>query len=201
MLPLTIGFISARVAAAPGSARVLPSAAAFAAGTASTLAGAGMAAAAAGTAYAGVGSGPLRDALPLAAGVVAVAAGLNLLGLLRARLPGLDADLALPEGTPPLLAAFAAGAGSALAASPCATPVLATLLAYAAAADTPPALGGALLLTYSAGYVAPLLAAAAGAGGAARVVALRGATAWVSPAAGVALVLGGTYAVASRLLA
>ena len=56
--------------------------------------------------------------------------------------------------------AYLAGLTFALAASPCSTPVLATLLAYVATAGNPVA-GGALLLCYTSGYVGPLLAAAA----------------------------------------
>ncbi|MFS7987150.1 putative cytochrome C biogenesis protein, transmembrane [Helianthus anomalus] len=44
----------------------------------------------------------------------------------------------------------------ALAASPCSTPVLATLLGYVAASKDS-LIGGTLLLTYTTGYVAPLL--------------------------------------------
>ncbi len=56
--------------------------------------------------------------------------------------------------------AYLAGLTFALVASPCSTPVLATLLAYVATAGNPVA-GGALLLCYTSGYVGPLLAAAA----------------------------------------
>lgn len=74
------------------------------------------------------------------------------------RLPSLDVDvrrLALP----PTLQAYLAGATFALAASPCSTPILATLLAYVSASGDPWR-GGALLLAYSMGYVVPLLVAA-----------------------------------------
>jgi hypothetical protein len=60
---------------------------------------------------------------------------------------------------PPPLMAYATGAVFALAASPCATPVLAAILAFAATQDSPGA-GGLLLFLYSCGYVVPLLAAA-----------------------------------------
>jgi cytochrome c-type biogenesis protein len=53
-----------------------------------------------------------------------------------------------------------AGLTFALAASPCSTPVLATLLAYVATAGNPIA-GGALLLCFTSGYVGPLHVAAA----------------------------------------
>lgn len=58
------------------------------------------------------------------------------------------------------LQAYLAGLTFALAASPCSTPVLATLLAYVSTADNPAA-GAALLFCYCLGYVAPLLTAAA----------------------------------------
>ena len=54
--------------------------------------------------------------------------------------------------------AYLAGLAFALAASPCSTPVLATLLAYVSSTD--PVQGGGLLLAYSTGYVSPLLVAA-----------------------------------------
>ncbi|CAL5383634.1 unnamed protein product [Camellia sinensis] len=55
--------------------------------------------------------------------------------------------------------AYLAGLTFALAASPCSTPVLATLLGYVAASKDL-VIGGSLLLTYTTGYVAPLLLAA-----------------------------------------
>lgn len=47
--------------------------------------------------------------------------------------------------------AYLAGLTFALAASPCSTPVLATLLAYVATSEDP-LLGGGLLLAYTSGY-------------------------------------------------
>lgn len=84
--------------------------------------------------------------------------GLNLLEVLPLRFPSLDLDVRnLP--LPPLLTAYVAGLTFALAASPCSTPILATLLAYASAQSSPAA-GASLLFVYSLGYVAPLLIAA-----------------------------------------
>lgn len=85
--------------------------------------------------------------------------GLNLLGLLPLRFPSLDLD-ARALRLPPLAEAYVVGVTFALAASPCSTPVLASLLAWVG--GTGDAVQGAgLLLAYSLGYVAPLLAAAA----------------------------------------
>ena len=50
--------------------------------------------------------------------------------------------------------AYLAGLTFALAASPCSTPVLATLLAYVAASQEP-LLGGGLLLAYTSGCGSP----------------------------------------------
>jgi hypothetical protein len=84
--------------------------------------------------------------------------GLNLLGVVQFRFPVLDIDVrSLP--LPPFLLSFAAGLTFALAASPCSTPILATLLAFASTQDTP-GVGASLLFVYSLGYVAPLLVAA-----------------------------------------
>lgn len=212
---------------------VLPLAVAFAVGTATTLAAAGAAAAAAGTVYLGIGGGGGNIAadggssfpgasslsssaspallLPLAASVVAVGAGANLLGLLRVPLPGIDLSPAdsrrasssqtgLFGALPPVARAFAAGAGAALAASPCSTPVLATLLAFSASSGTPPLLGGGLLFVYAAGVCAPLVAAAVGAGAVARLLELRRAGGVVQSCAGVVLIAGGVFSALDRLL-
>jgi cytochrome c-type biogenesis protein len=91
-------------------------------------------------------------------GLVAMAMGLNLLGVLQFQLPSLELDTRQLE-VPPLLQAYLAGFTFALAASPCSTPILATLLAYTSTQDSP-VLGGTLLLAYTSGYVVPLLVAA-----------------------------------------
>lgn len=85
--------------------------------------------------------------------------GLNLLGLLPLRFPSLDLD-ARALRLPPLAEAYVVGITFALAASPCSTPVLASLLAWVGSTGDA-VQGGGLLLAYSVGYVAPLLAAAA----------------------------------------
>ena len=97
----------------------------------------------------------------------------------------------------PSAQAYLAGLTFSLAASPCSTPVLATLLAYVATADNP-ALGGSLLLTYTTGYVVPLLTAAAFTGALSRLLSVRKYTAYVTPASGFLLLAGGTFALLSR---
>jgi len=125
--------------------------------------------------------------LPVAAGVLAVVSGLALLDALPPRWsaavlwalrppPAAERLLSRAAGGgggggvsggsgstaawPRLWRAYAAGLVAALAASPCATPVLASILAWVSATRDPAA-GGVLLLCYSSGYVAPLLVAGA----------------------------------------
>ncbi|CAI5471678.1 unnamed protein product [Closterium sp. Yama58-4] len=148
VLPLTVGYIAGFQSAKP-RALIAADAACFALGLAATRAAMGVAAALAGRAYGQAAGGGAGDAvagvLPVVAGGVAVAMGLNLLGLLPLRLPsafgGFDAKQAaarLPSAVQMLLA----GAAFAFVASPCATPVLASLLAYVATTGVSAAMEG-----------------------------------------------------------
>lgn len=168
-------------------------ASAFSGGLATTFAALGLASTALGRAYGQIGSG-----LPIAVGVLAIIMGLNLLQVLPLQLPSLDID-ARKAGLPPALQAYLVGITFALAASPCSTPVLVSLLGYVSTSGNSPATGGLLLLTYSVGYVAPLLLAAASTDMLARLLQLRTSAAWLTPASGCLLVAGGTYTLLSRL--
>ncbi|KAI8476277.1 MAG: cytochrome C biogenesis protein transmembrane region-domain-containing protein [Monoraphidium minutum] len=184
-----------RAAAPPAPPPLGVQALSFSLGLASSFAVLGVVSSLAGRAY----GAALGDGAPLLAACVAIAMGLNLLEVLPLRLPSLDADLR-GLALPPAARAYAAGAGFALAASPCSTPVLATLLAYVGSSGGGPVRGGALLLAYSIGYVAPLLFAASATGAVKRLLSLRQHSAWVTPASGTLLVAGGTYALLTRLV-
>lgn len=206
VLPLTIGYIGGYgggedeengAETEEGKRRRMRAASvAFAGGLASTLAALGVGAASVGAAY-GQGIG---DGLPTAAAAVAVAMGLNLLDVVDVSFPSFGANFD-PKSVrvPDIAQAYIAGAVFALAASPCATPILATLLAYAASSGDPLS-GGTLLLTYTSGYVAPLLFAATATDGLKSVMALREKSQWVNPTSGFLLVAGGTYAFLSRVV-
>ena len=214
VLPLTVGYIGGYAASASDPdetddqrarreeieadarrAALTANAVAFAAGLATTLALLGVSAATFGRAY----GQTLGDGLPLAVSVLAVVMGLNLLEVILVEFPSFLTDFDARElALPPAVKAYLAGGAFALAASPCSTPVLATLLAYVAGSEDP-ITGGALLLTYTSGYVAPLLAAATVTGSLRTIMSARAYTAWVTPASGFLLVAGGTYGVLSRV--
>jgi cytochrome c-type biogenesis protein len=98
-------------------------------GLATSLALLGIVSSSLGRAYGQVGEG-----LPLLAGILAIAMGLNLLEVFPIRLPSLDVDVRDMQ-LPVASKSFLAGLAFALAASPCSTPVLATLLAFVSTSE------------------------------------------------------------------
>jgi cytochrome c biogenesis protein CcdA len=137
----------------------------------------------------GASSGNISDILvPLLSSGICIAMGLQLLDLIE--LPLLNIQLAMKEqpratddtpilldgqgnmlnyspvnkrGDGSLLKTFLLGGSSALVASPCATPVLTSILAFVAKTQNP-IVGMLLLLGYTLGYSTPLLLVAASGG-------------------------------------
>ena len=210
VLPLTIGYIGGFTSTTtetrspenttttpetPPAASLSPAAkaAAFSGGLATTLAALGLASSFLGGAY-----GQIGDGLPIAVSLVAIVMGLNLLEIITIQLPSLDVDTR-SLGLGPAAQAYLAGLTFALAASPCSTPILATLLAYVSTTKDP-LTGAALLFAYALGYVAPLLAAALLTGSLQKIMEMRKWSGWITPASGVMLLAGGTYGMLSRLV-
>lgn len=190
MLPITIGYIGgydarSRIQAAAQSTW-------FALGLATTLAGLGIAAAVLGSVYGQVGAG-----LPIVVSAIAILMGLNLLEALPLQLPnwgGMDwISKDLPEGVRSYLIGLTFG----LVASPCSTPVLITLLAWVTETKDP-VLGGVLLLSYTVGYVTPLVLAGTFTASIKKLLELRRWSNWITPTSGALLVGFGVFSLLFR---
>lgn len=192
MLPITIGYIGgyeaqSRIQAAAQSTW-------FALGLATTLAALGIVAAYLGQVYGQVGIG-----LPILVSVIAILMGLNLLEALPLRLPSLDGMELIPKDVPDGVRSYLLGLTFGLVASPCSTPVLATLLAWIASTQDV-MLGGALLLAYTAGYVAPLILAGTFTATIKKLLEVRRWSGWITPVSGALLVGFGVFSLLFRLL-
>eukprot|EP00850_Spirogloea_muscicola_P018452 SM000169S02707 [mRNA] locus=s169:43389:45824:- [translate_table: standard] len=191
VLPLTVGYIGG-YDTSKSRGQVLQDSLAFALGLATTLALLGVAAALAGKAYGQLGAG-----LPVLVAGVAVVMGLNLLEIIPLQLPSFLGNFDAKQAAaslPSSVQCYLAGLTFALAASPCSTPVLATLLGFVSSSQDP-ILGGGLLLAYTSGYVAPLLLAASFTGAMKQLLSIRQYSAWITPASGALLLGGGVFSI------
>ncbi len=192
MLPITIGYIGGyetknRLEAAAQSAW-------FSLGLATTLAALGIAAATLGKVYGQVGIG-----LPILVSAIAILMGLNLLEALPIQMPSFDGMQWISQDLPKGIRSYLLGLTFGLVASPCSTPVLATLLAWVSTSQDL-ILGGVLLLAYAAGYVSPLILAGTFTASLKKLLELRKWSSWISPVSGALLVGFGVFTLLFRLL-
>jgi len=191
MLPITVGYIGSTET--NGRTEALWKASWFALGLATTLAGLGVFAAGFGQVYGQIGVG-----LPLVVSVIAILMGLNLLDILPLRFPSLGATEWIKDDFPPAVRSFLLGLTFGLVASPCSTPVLATLLAWVATRQDL-LLGAGLLLSYTAGYVMPLVIAGTFTASIKKFLEFRRWGGWITPVSGALLIGFGVFSLLLRL--
>ncbi|HAA30517.1 MAG TPA: cytochrome C biogenesis protein [Cyanobacteria bacterium UBA8553] len=191
MLPITIGYIGGYEA--KGRLQAAAQSTWFSLGLATTLAILGILAASLGRVYGQVGIG-----LPIIVSLIAIIMGLNLLEALPLQLPSLGGMEWISKDLPQGLRSYLIGLTFGVVASPCSTPVLATLLAWVARTQDW-ILGGALLLSYAAGYVAPLILAGTFTASIKKLLEVRRWSGWITPASGALLVAFGVFSLLSRI--
>ena len=104
----------------------------------------------------------------------------------------------ISKDLPEAVRAYLIGLTFGLVASPCSTPVLASLLAWVATTQNI-ILGAALLLSYTAGYVAPLILAGTFTATIKKLLEMRRWSGWITPVSGALLVGFGVFSLLSRL--
>jgi cytochrome c-type biogenesis protein len=192
MLPITIAYMGG--SESKGRLQAVGQATSFALGLATTLTGMGLLAGLLGKIYGQVGLG-----LPIVVSAIAILMGLNLLNALPFALPSFGGMEWISQELPAGVRAYLIGTTFGLVASPCSTPVLATLLAWVSSTQDP-ILGGVMLLAYTAGYVAPLIVAGTFTASIKKLLELRRWASWITPASGALLVGFGVFSLLVRLL-
>ena len=141
--------------------------------------------------------GQMPALVPSLVAILAVAMGLNLLGLLRIPLPAGPDPNSWRNKVPAPFAPVAAGLAFGVAASPCTTPVVAVLLGWIAQSGRP-LVGVALLTSFGIGQVLPLLVAGTFAASVPNLLKLRAIGRWVPPISGVVLLTTGLLTLLAR---
>ncbi|AFZ36212.1 cytochrome c biogenesis protein transmembrane region [Stanieria cyanosphaera PCC 7437] len=193
MLPITIGYIGGYESQSRLQATI--QSIWFALGLATTLAGLGIIATSIGKVYGQIGFG-----LPILVSLVAIIMGLNLLEILPLQFPafGNSDPNALAKNLPREVRSYSLGLTFGLVASPCSTPVLASLLAWVATTKSL-IVGTSLLLAYATGYVAPLILAGTFTASLKKLLSLRRWSGWINPVSGTLLLSFGIFSLLSRV--
>lgn len=192
MLPITIGYIGGYES--QGRWQAATQSSWFALGLATTLALLGVIATTIGKVYGQIGLG-----LPIVVSLIAIVMGLNLLEIVPLRFPSLGATEWITDELPHGVRSYLLGLTFGLVASPCSTPVLATLLAWVATTQDL-LLGAGLLLAYALGYVAPLILAGTFTASIKKLLELRRWSGWINPVSGTLLVLFGVFSLVNRFV-
>ncbi|MGV2829542.1 cytochrome c biogenesis protein CcdA [Myxosarcina sp. GI1(2024)] len=193
MLPITVGYIGGYES--QGKLQAAAQSSWFALGLATTLAMLGIIATSLGKVYGQIGSG-----LPIIVSLVAIVMGLNLLEILPLRFPSLGATDWIAQDLPSGVRSYLLGLTFGLVASPCSTPVLATILAWVASTKDL-VVGGGLLIAYAVGYVAPLVLAGTFTASIKKILELRRWSGWINPVSGALLLGFGIFSLLTRVSA
>jgi cytochrome c-type biogenesis protein len=191
MLPITIGYIGGYESKSKLSAFIQSSW--FSLGLATTLAILGILAATLGKIYGQIGVG-----LPILVSAIAIIMGLNLLEIIPLNLPNFGSIEWIKKDLPSAVRSYLLGLTFGLVASPCSTPVLATLLAWVGSSQDL-FLGGVFLITYAVGYVLPLIFAGTFTANIKQFLEIRRWTNWINPVSGSLLLGFGIFSLISRL--
>ncbi|EAZ92269.1 cytochrome c biogenesis protein CcdA [Crocosphaera chwakensis] len=191
MLPITIAYIGGYES--QGKLQGMRQSVWFSFGLATTLAGLGILAASLGKVYGQIGLG-----LPIIVSFIAILMGLNLLDVISFQFPSLGETNWISDDLPPGIRSYSLGLTFGLVASPCSTPVLATLLGWVATKQDL-ILGGILLLAYTVGYVLPLILAGTFTATLKKLLELRRWSTWINPVSGFFLIVFGMFSLLSRL--
>ncbi|BAT51661.1 Cytochrome c biogenesis protein, transmembrane region [Nostoc sp. NIES-3756] len=191
MLPITIGYIGGYEAKNRWQAAAQSTW--FALGLATTLAGLGIIAAVVGKVYGQIGIG-----LPIIVSIIAILMGLNLLEALPLQFPSFGDTDWISQDLPSGVRSYAIGLTFGLVASPCSTPVLASLLGWVASTKDL-VLGAVLLISYTVGYVTPLILAGTFTASIKKLLELRRWSGWINPVSGALLVGFGVFSLISRI--
>jgi cytochrome c-type biogenesis protein len=142
--------------------------------------------------------GQIGIGLPIIVSIIAIIMGLNLLEALPIQFPSLNETNWISQDLPPGVRSYSIGLTFGLVASPCSTPVLASLLGWVANTQDL-VLGAVLLLAYTAGYVTPLILAGTFTAAIKKLLELRRWSGWINPISGVLLVGFGVFSLLSRI--
>lgn len=191
MLPVTIGYIGGFQS--KNSLFAALQSVWFALGFATTLTGFGLAAALLGKIY-----GQSGWVWSVVMGAVAIAMGLQLLEILPTRLPNWG-NIEVSQNLPSGVRSYAIGLTFGLAASPCSTPVLVTLLTWVSGSGNI-LLGAGMLLAYAIGSIVPLIIAGTFTGLVKQILSIRRWSGWLTWTSGLALIGFGTLTILSRIV-
>ncbi|MBD2136588.1 sulfite exporter TauE/SafE family protein [Anabaena sp. FACHB-1237] len=191
MLPITIGYIGGYEAQSRIQATIQSTW--FTLGLATTFTSMGIIASLVGKVYGQIGIG-----LPIIVSILAIIMGLNLLEALPIQFPSLNRTNWISSDLPPGIRSYSIGLTFGLVASPCSTPVLASLLGWVANSQDV-FLGAILLLSYTVGYVAPLILAGTFTASIKKLLEMRRWSGWINPISGVLLVVFGVFSLLSRI--